>query len=74
MENITVYTIHCPACNILEKKLMSKNISYNIVDNENILKELKIEIFPMMSINNGPLLTYKEAREWVDSQEVITNR
>jgi hypothetical protein len=70
MEKITVYTIHCPACNILEKKLTSKNIPYNIVENEDILRELEIETFPMMSINNGRLLTYKEAREWVDSQEV----
>lgn len=70
MESITVYTIHCPACNVLEKKLKNKNIIYNIIDDEDILNELNIDNFPMMRINDGPLLNYKEAREWVDAQEV----
>lgn len=70
MESICVYTIHCPACKVLEKKLQAKGIVYNIIDNEDILKDMNIETFPMMSINDGPLLNFKEAREWVDSQEV----
>jgi hypothetical protein len=70
MESITLYTIHCPACNVLEKKLKNKNICFNIIDSEDILNDLGIESFPMMSINDGPLLNYKEAREWVDAQEV----
>lgn len=70
MESIDVYTIHCPACNVLEKKLQTKGIVYNIIDNEDILKDMNIETFPMMSINGGPLLNFKEAREWIDSQEV----
>lgn len=74
MDNITVYTIHCPACDILEKKLKNKNIPYNIIDNEDVLRKLEIDTFPMMSINNGQLLTYKEARQWVDAQEVITDK
>lgn len=70
MESIYVYTIHCPACNVLEKKLQAKGIVYNIIDNEDILKNMNIETFPMMSINGGPLLNFKEAREWINSQEV----
>lgn len=70
MESITLYTIHCPACNVLEKKLKNKNICFNIIDSEDILSDLEIESFPMMSINDGPLLNYREARKWVDAQEV----
>ena len=29
---VIVYTIHCPACNVLEKKLQKAGIDYGIVD------------------------------------------
>jgi hypothetical protein len=32
MDYVVVYTIHCPACNILEKKLAAAGIDYTVVD------------------------------------------
>jgi glutaredoxin-related protein len=29
---VIVYTIHCPACKVLEKKLQKAGIDYGIVD------------------------------------------
>ena len=63
MDYVVVYTIHCPACNILEKKLQKAGIEYTIVDDET--KMTSIEQFPMMQVNCGPLMTLKEANQWI---------
>jgi glutaredoxin-related protein len=63
MPNVVVYTIHCPACNILEKKLQKAGIEYSVVDDET--KMTNIEQFPMMSVDCGPLMTLKEANQWI---------
>lgn len=66
MDYVVVYTIHCPACNVLEKKLQKAGIEYNIVDDET--KMTGIEQFPMMQVNCGPLMTLKEANQWIKEQ------
>lgn len=66
---IKVYTIGCPSCNILEKKLAQKNIEYVTVNDETVFKDLGIDTFPMMQIDDNPLLPYKEAVDWVNHQE-----
>ena len=63
MDYVVVYTIHCPACNILEKKLQKAGIEYSIVDDETQMT--CIEQFPMMQVNCGPLMTLKEANQWI---------
>ena len=60
---VIVYTIHCPACNILEKKLQKAGIDYSVIDD--IEKMNHIEQFPMMSVNCGPLMTLQEANKWI---------
>lgn len=60
---IVVYTIHCPACNVLEKKLQQAGMMYSIIDDE---KEMgHIEQFPMMVVDCGPRMNYKEALQWI---------
>lgn len=60
---VIVYTIHCPACNVLEKKLQKAGIDYSIIDDAE--KMTNIEQFPMMLVNCGPLMTLKEANQWI---------
>ena len=63
LDYVIVQTIHCPACNILEKKLKAAGIDYSVIDDE---KEMPhIEQFPMMQVNCGPLMTLKEANQWI---------
>lgn len=66
---IKFYTIDCPACNVLQKKMDAKNIAYDIVKDETIFVEKGIEVFPMLEIDGGPLMDFSTARKWVDSQE-----
>lgn len=66
---IKFYTIDCPACNVLQKKMDAKNIAYDIVKDEAIFVEKGIEVFPMLEIDGGLLMDFSTARKWVDSQE-----
>ena len=40
MHYIVVYTIHCPACNILEKKLQNANLLYSVIDDREELTKM----------------------------------
>ena len=62
-----LYTIDCPACRVLEKKLAQKNIEYMRVTDEIAFKKKKITTFPVMQINGGPLMSYKEAVDHINS-------
>ena len=63
MPKIVVYTIHCPACNVLEKKLIAAGLAYDVVDDTAQMTDIKI--FPMMTVDGGERLTYKQAVDWV---------
>ena len=67
MDNIILYTTHCPKCNILKAKLDEKNISYTEIDNIGRMKELGITSVPVMSIN-GSFFEFKAAVDWVNQQ------
>ena len=67
MGNIILYTIGCTKCDILKEKLENKNIIFNIIDDENILRELGFDKFPKLSVN-GNIMDYPDAVKWVNSQ------
>ena len=60
-----VYTINCPACQVLETKLQQKNFSYETVSDEQIFNEKGLEIFPVLELEDGSLLEYSDAIKWV---------
>lgn len=66
---INLYTIHCPACKVLEKKMEMKGLTFNVITDEKIFQEKQIAFFPMLEVNNGPLMNFSEAVRWVNAQE-----
>lgn len=71
MISITIYTTHCPRCEVLKKKLEQKGITwYNEIDSIEIMNDLGIKSVPMMSINDGELMNFEEAIKWINSVEV----
>lgn len=62
-----LYTINCPRCIVLEKKLDNKGINYEKVTDENIIKNMGITILPVLEVD-GELLGFSEAVTWVNSQ------
>lgn len=64
-----LYTIDCPACKVLEKKLITKNIPFNVCKDITEFERLKITTFPVLQIDENSLLQYSEAVKWVNNYE-----
>ena len=65
---INLYSTNCPKCNILEKKLLSKNIEYNKITEFNP-EELTSRGFytaPVIEIN-GTFYDFKDANNYINS-------
>ena len=67
---IILYSTHCPRCNVLEKKLKQKNISYEEVNNIGIMKEKGYMSVPVLEVD-GMSMDFKIANDWINSQEEI---
>ena len=67
--NIILYTIDCPKCIILEKKLNQKEIKFlRISDEETIrAKGYSDWSFPILEVN-GTAMSYKTAIQWINNQ------
>lgn len=66
---ITIYTTNtCPKCKILKKKLADKNISFSEEQDVNKMMELDIMSVPKLQIDNGSLMNFEEAVQWVNLQ------
>lgn len=67
--NVVLYTIDCPKCNILEKKLEAKNISFDRVSDKDMLiaKGFGDSTFPILEVN-GMVMHYKTAIQWINNQ------
>ena len=64
---VTMYSTHCPKCQVLEKKLQQKNIEYNVVTDTLEMGRMGIRSLPVLSVNSE-LLDFKKAIEWVNKQ------
>lgn len=66
MNEIKFYTIDCPACMVLEKKLEAKGVVFTKINDIETLQSLNIEQFPVLEVNNE-FLSYSKAIKWVNS-------
>ena len=67
--NIVLYTIDCPNCLVLEKKLKGKNIEFlKVLDKETIIaRGLGDSTFPVLEVD-GVTMSYKTAIQWINNQ------
>lgn len=62
--NITMYSTHCPQCNVLEKKLNSKGLNYIVVDDVDVMQERGFKSAPVLDVD-GVVMNFKTAIEWI---------
>ncbi|MGM9858073.1 MAG: hypothetical protein ACI311_02335 [Bacilli bacterium] len=67
--NITLYTVDCPKCKVLEKKLNNANIKYDICKDTKIMTAKNIIKLPMLGVDDK-LLTFKEAVDMINQMGV----
>ena len=61
---VIVYSTHCPMCNVLEKKLSSANINYEIIDDMEVMQQKGFKTAPVLEVD-GEAMNFKPALEWV---------
>ena len=62
---VVLYSTHCPKCNVLEKKLKKKNISYEEINNIEVMKEKGYLTVPILEVD-GTSMDFKTASDWIN--------
>lgn len=61
-----LYSIHCPSCNVLQKKLDNKNINYVLMTDRSIMQSKGFKELPMLEVD-GKLYNFREAVDWINN-------
>ena len=64
---VTLYTIHCPKCNILEKKLNVAGITYLRIDDRKEIAKQGFDLMPVLEVDDK-IMGFKEAVDWVNER------
>lgn len=65
--DIILYSTGCPKCKVLETKLNSKNIKYNLIDDEGLMVEKGFMSAPMLEVD-GKIMNFVDANNWINEQ------
>ena len=70
--SVNFYTIHCPKCDVLEKKLNNKNIKYTLITDMSLMQQKGFDTMPMLEID-GKSMEFSDAVKWINSIEAKAN-
>lgn len=63
---LVLYTTHCPKCKVIESKLNTKKIEFDIVDDKLTLFKMGIVSVPVLEAD-GKKMDFLEANKYVNS-------
>jgi hypothetical protein len=63
---VKLYTIDCPKCKVLEKKLDAKGIIYEITKDKEEMAAKKMYDLPVLEVDNK-ILNFNEAVNWINT-------
>lgn len=63
--DITLYTTHCPQCEVLTKKLDSAGVEYAVCDDVDVMAEKGFLSAPILEVD-GKSMVFKDAISWVN--------
>jgi len=66
--NVTIYSTHCPQCNMLERMLTAKNVQFNTVVGKEAIIERGYKTAPILDVD-GKIMSFAEAVRWVNSMK-----
>ena len=67
-KTVVLYTIHCPKCNILEKKINAAGIKFEISENIEEMYNRGYKTAPMLDVN-GVSYDFSQAIKWLKTVE-----
>lgn len=65
---ITLHSTNCPKCKVIEIKLNQLGIQYNVNTDLDIMKQKGLASAPYLELEDGTLLDFMEARNWMQQQ------
>ena len=65
-----LYSTNCPKCQVLEKKLTSSGIEYEVCDDIDVMQKNGFQSVPMLVVD-GKALDFMEAVNWVNEKAGI---
>lgn len=65
--SVTLFTIDCPKCKILEKKLDVTGVGYAKCYDKDLMVEMGIDTLPVLLVD-GEKMQFKEAVDWVNER------
>lgn len=66
--DVIFYSTHCSMCNVLEKKLKTKQIDYSEINDVDVMMKKGIMSAPCLEVD-GKIMNFGEAIKWVNEQE-----
>ena len=67
MGQIILYEHGCPRCKVLKMKLDQKGVSYETINDIDIMKSKGFSEAPKLEVD-GVIMGFKEAVEWIKEQ------
>ena len=64
---IKLYTIDCPKCKVIEKKLVNANIDFIIVKDRDEIKAKGMDLMPVLEVDDVRM-NFKQACDWVNER------
>ena len=64
---VTLYTTHCPKCNVLTKKMKQMGIPYTECVDVDIMRSMGITTVPVLEVDNN-IMNFSEANAWINAQ------
>lgn len=64
---VRLYTIDCPKCKILEKKLSQANIKYETCKDKATMLVRGFDFLPVLEVD-GNMMGFKEAVDWINGK------
>lgn len=66
--SVTLYSTGCPKCNVLKKKLDNKEISYEYIDDQQLMIDKGFLSAPQLEVDNK-YYDFNSARKLIDSYD-----
>lgn len=64
---VTLYSTHCPKCEVLKKKLNSNGIDFEEVNDIKIMVEMGFMTAPILEVD-GKIMNFSEANKWINTK------
>jgi len=65
--NIVFYSTNCPMCKVLKTKLNQKNISFEEINDVELMTQKGFKAAPVLEVD-GVVYNFKDAVNWIKEQ------